>query len=108
MCTCRPYEYKEVGKNLDLTIMKVSMGINKSIYDRKNVLEYNLKLRNWMSNFNGVATKYLNNYLSWFKFLYESDKFKCLSRIKALFMKFATENFYITKSMIRNRYVELI
>ena len=61
-----------------------------------------------MKNFNGVATKYLNNYLSWFKFLYQSYKFRYLSRIKELFMKFATENLYITKDMIKNRYVELI
>ena len=108
LCSCRPWEYKDAYQNLNLTIKKVSIGGNGEIYGRKNVSEYNNKLRNWMKNFNGVATKYLNNYLSWFKFLFISNKFKYLSRIKEIFMKFATEDLYITKDMIKNRYVEFI
>ena len=107
LCTCRPWEYNEVGRKLKLQVKKVSL-VSKGIYGRDEVYKYNNKLRDWMKNFNGVATKYLNNYLSWFKFLYQSYKFRYLSRIKELFIKFATENLYITKDMIKNRYVELI
>ena len=108
LCTCRPHEYKEVSRSLNLKMVKVSIGCNQPIYGRKNVFRYNLDLREWMKNFNGVATKYLNNYLSWFKFLYKTDKFKPLGRIKYLFMNFAIEDFYITKDLIKNRYVESI
>ena len=59
-----------------------------------------------MRNFNGVATKYLNNYLTWFKFLFISKKYKEFNRIKELFMELATRDLYITQYMIKNRFVE--
>lgn len=34
-------------------------------YHIQNVNSYHSSLKNWMRRFNGVATKYLNNYLSW-------------------------------------------
>ena len=108
LCTHKLHDYIKVSRTLNLKIIRVSIGWNKPIYSIKNVSTYNRRLRKWMKNFNGVATKYLNNYLSWFKFLYQSDKFKTLGRVKDIFMKFATEDLYITKEMIKNRYVELI
>ena len=108
LCTHRLQDYMKVARNLNLKMVKVSMGSKKRIYSIRNVSTYNRKLRKWIKNFNGVATKYLNNYLSWFKFLYQSDKFKTLGRVKDIFMKFATEDLYVTKDMIKNRYVELI
>lgn len=30
---------------------------------------YHRRLKGWMQRFNGVATKYLNNYLTWFQVL---------------------------------------
>ncbi len=30
---------------------------------------YHSRLKGWMDRFNGVATKYLDHYLSWFQFL---------------------------------------
>ena len=96
LCTCRPHEYREVSRNLNLKMVKVSIGCNQRIYGRQNVFKYNIKLREWMKNFNGVATKYLNNYLSWFKFLFLSDKFKPLGRIKDMFMRFSTEDLYVS------------
>ena len=32
------------------------------------------KLSNWLANFHGVATKYLNNYLAWYSFLFKVQK----------------------------------
>ncbi len=46
--------------------------VKKDIVHLRNVFKYQLNLQAWMIRFRGVATKYLNNYLSWFR---EMDEF---------------------------------
>ncbi|MEK4198539.1 IS1595 family transposase [Cytobacillus sp. FSL K6-0265] len=41
----------------------------KGLYHIQNVNNYHSRLKGWMQRFNGVATKYLEHYLSWFQFL---------------------------------------
>ncbi len=41
----------------------------KGIFHIQNVNSYHSRLKRWIANFNGVSSKYLNNYLAWFKFL---------------------------------------
>ncbi|AQQ53220.1 IS1595 family transposase [Planococcus lenghuensis] len=41
----------------------------KGLYHIQNVNSYHSRLKKWMERFNGVATKYLDHYLSWFRFL---------------------------------------
>lgn len=41
----------------------------KGLYHIQNVNNYHSRLKGWMQRFNGVATKYLDHYLSWFQFL---------------------------------------
>ncbi len=41
----------------------------KGLYHLQNVNNYHSQLKGWMQRFNGVATKYLDHYLSWFQFL---------------------------------------
>lgn len=41
----------------------------KELYHIQNVNNYQSRLKGWMQRFNGVATKYLDHYLSWFQFL---------------------------------------
>jgi hypothetical protein len=36
------------------------------VYHVQNVNNLDIRLRKFMSSFNGVATKYLQNYLNWF------------------------------------------
>ncbi len=47
----------------------------KGLYHIQNVNDYHSRLKRWMQRFNGVATKYLQNYLVWFAFL-DSVHFK--------------------------------
>ena len=98
------WKYREVARKLNLKLVKV-FGQYNPIYNVKRVFKYNRELREWMRNFNGVATKYLNNYLTWFKFLFISKKYKEFNRIKELFMELATRDLYITQYMIKNRFV---
>lgn len=43
--------------------------IRKGIYHVQHVNAYHKRLKKWMERFQGVATKYLDNYLFWFRFL---------------------------------------
>ncbi len=40
--------------------------VKDKIYHVQNVNNMDMRLRKWMGQFNGVATKYLQNYLNWF------------------------------------------
>lgn len=43
--------------------------VKKGIYHIQNVNSFHKRLKDWMEHFCGVASKYLDNYLAWFKFL---------------------------------------
>lgn len=48
----------------------------KGIYHMQHISSLRSKFKKWIYKFHGVATKYLNNYIYWFKWLqyYENDK----------------------------------
>ena len=54
--------------------INLSKGIRviEKVFHIQNVNSYHGRLHGWMHRFNGVATKYLDNYLSWFRF-FESN-----------------------------------
>jgi hypothetical protein len=41
----------------------------KGVYHIQNVNSYQSRLKRWIDRFNGVATKYLQHYLAWFRYL---------------------------------------
>jgi hypothetical protein len=41
----------------------------KGVYNIQNVNSYHSQLKRWIDHFNGVATKYLQHYLAWFRYL---------------------------------------
>lgn len=47
----------------------------KGIFHIQNVNAYHSRLKKWIDRFNGVSSKYLDNYLAWFKFL-DSKQFE--------------------------------
>lgn len=63
--------------------------------------------KRWLMPFNEVSSKYISNYLSWFKFLKISKKTKNNDRIKDMLINVATKETCITINTIKNRYVEL-
>lgn len=50
--------------------LNLSKGIRviEKVFHIQNVNSYHGRLHGWINRFNGVATKYLDNYLSWFRF----------------------------------------
>ncbi|RWZ54472.1 IS1595 family transposase [Halobacillus fulvus] len=69
----------------------------KGVYHIQNVNNYHGRLKRWIERFNGVATKYLDHYLSWFQFL-DSIKHRnddtTVSRMLVESCLFQTENTY--------------
>jgi transposase-like protein len=51
---------------------KKGLFINKDVVHLNNSFDYKKQLHDWMYRFRGVATKYLKNYLGWFR---EMDEF---------------------------------
>lgn len=62
--------YIRFAKDNDLHLIQVKRGKNKKgIYNIQSINNYHSRLKKFMSNFNGVSTKYLNNYLIWHNFV---------------------------------------
>jgi transposase-like protein/IS1 family transposase len=68
------YRFKSDGK----------VRVIKGIYHIQNVNNYHSRLKKWIQRFNGVATKYLENYLSWFRYLDMNKYEKTSANIKEM------------------------
>ncbi len=78
-----------------------------SVYHLQHINALHSNFKRWLMPFNGVSTKYINNYLAWFKFLQLSKKNKKVDLIKDMLLKVATKDTYVTKATIRNKLIEL-
>lgn len=63
----KQYKFHYIGLN-------ISKGrrVVKSKYHIQNVNGFHSRLKGWMARFNGVSTKYLQNYMNWFALLEET------------------------------------
>jgi transposase-like protein len=69
-CTDSHKSYIQFAQNLDIELQQIKRGKHKEgIYHIQHINAFHSKLKKWMDNFNGVATKYLANYMYWFKWL---------------------------------------
>ena len=78
-----------------------------SVYHLQHINALHSSFKRWLMPFNGVSTKYINNYWAWFKFLQLSKKNKKGDRIKDMLVNVATKDAYVTRTIIRNRFIEL-
>lgn len=77
LCTDSHKSYIRFAEDLALDHKRIKRGRHKEgIYHIQHVNAIHSKLKKWMERFNGVATKYISNYLYWFKWLelFENDK----------------------------------
>ncbi len=54
------------------------------VYHIQHVNNYHSRLKQWMRRFNGVATKYLDHYLAWFKLLEQTKAVTAAGKREAL------------------------
>ena len=73
LCTDTATNYKKFAliKGLQHEAINVSKKQykKKGIYYIQHVNSYHKRLKKWMDRFQGVATKYIDNYLFWYRFL---------------------------------------
>jgi transposase-like protein len=90
LCTdsWRAFKTYAADKGLNIYQFKSDGKIRKKgIYHIQNVNNYHRRLKGWMQRFNGVATKYLNNYLTWFEVLESIQHQRNEVTMKDLFIK---------------------
>jgi hypothetical protein len=81
-CTDSHKSYIKFAQNFDIELLQIKRGKHKEgIYHIQHINAFHSKLKEWMYRFHGVATKYLSNYMYWFKWLQvfntEKDTIKC-------------------------------
>jgi transposase-like protein len=59
----------------------------KGVYHIQNVNSYHSCLKKWLDRFNGVATKYLQHYLAWFRYLDSKEYENTTSNKKHMLVK---------------------
>jgi len=65
--------YLEFAKYENIEIRQLKGGKPVGGVHMNTVNSYHSKFKQWMYGFNGVSTKYLNNYLAWFKFVKQKN-----------------------------------
>lgn len=70
ICTDSHKSYITFAKDNVAEHIKIARGKHKNgVYHISHVNSLHSKFKKWIDRFNGVATKYLPNYLHWFKWL---------------------------------------
>ena len=70
LCTDSHKSYMQFAEDMELQHKRIKSGKHKEdIYHIQHINSLHSKLKKWMSRFNGVATKYLNNYMKWHKWI---------------------------------------
>ena len=108
LCVDSPYSYMKIPTVFNVTLKRIeSVKYKDGIYHIQHVNSYYSRLKGWIRGFKGVATKYLQNYPTWFRWCEITKKEKYISKIKELFINLVTTENYSTITTIRNRYIEL-
>ncbi|MBW4875542.1 MAG: IS1595 family transposase, partial [Paeniclostridium sp.] len=109
-CVDSHKSYMKVHDKLNISLKRVPRGKSMidTVYHLQHVNALHSGFKRWLTHFNGVSSKYISNYLAWFKFLQLSKKNKKSDRIKDMLINVATRETYITINTIRNRYIELV
>jgi hypothetical protein len=73
LCTDSATNYKSFAnkKGIPHEILNAHKGVRvkQGIYHIQHVNAYHHRLKKWMERFKGIGTKYIDNYLFWFRFL---------------------------------------
>ena len=96
LCTdsWRAFKTYATEKGMDIYQFKSDGKVRtKGLYHIQNVNNYHRRLKGWIQRFNGVATKYLDNYLAWFQ---------TLESIKHLRNDVTTNDLIISGNLIPN------
>lgn len=90
LCTDEEPTFRKYCREQQLAHEKVNPGkkryVTKEIYHIQNVNAYHERFKNFLRPFRGVATKYLNHYLSWHRFMEQTSMLKPTNRVSEMFV----------------------
>jgi len=70
LCTDSHKSYMQFAIDMNLDHKKIKRGKHREgLYHIQHINALHSNLKRWIGRFNGVATKYISNYLYWFKWL---------------------------------------
>ncbi|MCC5909276.1 MAG: IS1595 family transposase [Clostridiaceae bacterium] len=105
LCTDKWRAYKKYCEEKDIQHYRIkpdeSGHVIKGLYHIQNVNNYHARFKKWLDRFNGVASKYLNNYLTWFKFLDSVGYENTINCIKEMLITGCLHKVYDTYHSIR-------
>jgi hypothetical protein len=105
LCTDTATNYKKFAmmKGLQHESINVSKKEykRKGIYHIQHVNSYHKRLKKWIERFQGVATKYLDNYLFWHRFLELNKKLPSTDKKKELLLISCQRPIFTTVKAIR-------
>jgi transposase-like protein len=108
LCVDSHQSYMKIPTVFNVKLKRIESGkYTDGIYHIQHANSFHSRLKDWVRDFNGVSTKYLQNYLNWFRWCEITKKEKDISKMKELFLGLVTTENYSTIETIRNRYIEL-
>lgn len=100
LCTDTATNYKKFAKIKGLqheTVNERQKQLVKiGVYQIQHVNKFYSRLKSWMERFRGAATKYLDNYLYWFRWLELGGNFAFENRVKQMPISACLKSNYIT------------
>lgn len=103
------YSLPKIAKRLKIHLSTAFYWRHKILYSLrsigfqtlKGIVESDETLKSWMDRFQGVATKYLDNYLYWFSFLQHSKKMAEKEQINQILLNACQNSNRITVNFLR-------
>ena len=91
ICTNNNAAYRTVAKELNLTLYKLTSPnqVIEEKYDNQKAKSFGRQLKSFLVKFNGVATKYLNNYIAWLKWWCLKEVMSSGFKVMDMFLKVA-------------------
>ncbi|WP_047155301.1 IS1595 family transposase [Aneurinibacillus tyrosinisolvens] len=106
LCSDSATNYKTFAKSkgLEHEAVNIRKGVyvKKGIYHIQHVNNYHMRLKKWMKRFQGVATKYLDNYLYWFRFLEVIKKLDTRDKPKSMLLSACKKADFTTIKQLRS------
>ena len=106
LCTDTATNYKKFAKikglQHEIVNERQKQRVKKGIYHIQHVNNFHNRLKGWMERFQGVATKYLDNYLYWFRWLELSKKIAFDERVKQMLISACQKSNHTTVEILRN------
>jgi len=103
-CTDSHKSYIKFAQNSGIELQRIKTGQHKQgIYHIQHINALHSKLKEWMYKFHSVATKYLANYMCWFKWLQLFNAEKATVKVKDLLVQSHTAYSYTKLNDFKTR-----